>query len=212
MEDRNSLGGRVFSRLKSAILAGEYPNGAELREMELADKLGVSRTPVREAIRQLEKEGLVEIYPNRRAHVKGITFKEVKDIYLIRSRLEGLCAELAVKSISQEQLNQLDEIVLLMKFYEQKHDTEHLLLMDGQFHEVLYASCGSSILEHQLKDYHQYVKMARLHSLRREERITKSVKEHEEILEAIHNKDALLADSLAKQHVINAFESICQGE
>jgi len=210
MEDHNSLGGKVFARLKSAILSGEYNDGAELRENTVAEKLGVSRTPVREAIRQLEKEGLVEVYPNRRAHVKGITFKDVEDIYQIRSRLEGLCARMAVSSISEEQLNHLEEIIFLTKYYEQKNDAEHLLMMDGQFHEVLYASCGSKILENQLRDYHQYVKSARLTSLKRQERTRKSVEEHEEILEAIKSRDAVRADELARNHILNAMESIRQ--
>ena len=211
MDDYNSLSGKVFARLKSAILSGEYPDGAELRESSVAEKLGVSRTPVREAIRQLEKEGLVEVYPNRRAHVKGITFQDVEDIYLIRSRLEGLCAELAVRSITEEQIKRLEEIVFLSKYYEEKNDVEKLLAMDGEFHEVLYASCGSKILEHQLKDYHQYVKMARLLSLKRADRMRKSIEEHEEILRAICEKNAQLADSLARQHILNAIENIRLG-
>lgn len=210
MEDNHSLGGKVFNRLKSAILSGEYPDGAELREIIIAERLGVSRTPVREAIRQLEKEGLVEIYPNRRAHVKGITFKDVEDIYLIRSRLEGLCAELAVQKITEEQLNQLDEIICLSKFYEEKNDSEHLVKMDGQFHEVLYASCGSHMLEQQLKSLHQFVRTARLYSWKRRERTRKSLEEHEEILNAIRRKDAKMADQLAKEHILNAIESIRQ--
>lgn len=211
MEEHNSLGEKVFARLKSSILSGEYRDGAELRESTVAEKLGVSRTPVREAIRQLEKEGLVEVYPNRRAHVKGITFKDVEDIYQIRSRLEGLCAEKVVASITEERLSQLEEIIFLSKYYEQRNDVDRLVMMDGQFHELLYASCGSKILEHQLRDYHQYVKTARHNSLKRPERIRVSVKEHEEILEAIKRRDAKLADELARQHMLNAMESIRQG-
>ena len=134
MEEHYSLGGKVFQQLKNSILAGEFENGAELREIALAKKLGVSRTPVREALRQLEQEGLVEIYPNRGAYVKGITYKDVEDIFRIRARLEVLCAEMAVSSITHEQLDKLDEIILLSKFYEEKKDMEHLLKMESQFH------------------------------------------------------------------------------
>lgn len=208
MEEHYSLGGKVFQQLKNSILAGEFENGAELREIALAKKLGVSRTPVREALRQLEQEGLVEIYPNRGAYVKGITYKDVEDIFRIRARLEGLCAEMAVSSITREQLDKLDEIILLSKFYEEKKDMEHLLNMDSQFHEVLFESCGSKMLEHQLKDYHQYVQKARLRSLKRQERAKKSTQEHEEILLAIKDKDAKRADELATRHILNAIANI----
>ena len=208
MEDHYSLSGKVFTSLKNSILAGEFENGAELREIVLAKKLGVSRTPVREALRQLEQEGLVEIYPNRGAHVKGITYKDVEDIFRIRARLEGLCAEMAVTSITEEQLNKLEETILLSKFYEEKKDMEHLLAMDSQFHEILFESCGSKILEHQLKDYHQYVQKARLRSLERQERAKKSTQEHEEILLAIMEKDAKKADELATRHILNAIANI----
>ena len=208
MEEHYSLGGKVFQQLKNSILAGEFENGAELREIALAKKLGVSRTPVRESLRQLEQEGLVEIYPNRGAYVKGITYKDVEDIFRIRARLEGLCAEMAVSSITHEQLDKLDEIILLSKFYEEKKDMEHLLKMDSQFHEVLFESCGSKMLEHQLKDYHQYVQKARLRSLKRQERAKKSTQEHEEILLAIKDRDAKRADELATRHILNAIANI----
>ena len=208
MEEHYSLGGKVFQQLKNSILAGEFENGAELREIALAKKLGVSRTPVREALRQLEQEELVEIYPNRGAYVKGITYKDVEDIFRIRARLEGLCAEMAVSSITHEQLDKLDEIILLSKFYEEKKDMEHLLKMDSQFHEVLFESCGSKMLEHQLKDYHQYVQKARLRSLKRQERAKKSTQEHEEILLAIKDRDAKRADELATRHILNAIANI----
>ena len=208
MEEHYSLGGKVFQQLKNSILAGEFENGAELREIALAKKLGVSRTPVREALRQLEQEGLVEIYPNRGAYVKGITYKDVEDIFRIRARLEGLCAEMAVSSITHEQLDKLDEIILLSKFYEEKKDMEHLLKMDSQFHEVLFESCGSKMLEHQLKDYHQYVQKARLRSLKRQERAKKSTQEHEEILLAIKDREAKRADELATRHILNAIANI----
>ena len=115
---------------------------------------------------------------------------------------------MAVSSITHEQLDKLDEIILLSKFYEEKKDMEHLLKMDSQFHEVLFESCGSKMLEHQLKDYHQYVQKARLRSLKRQERAKKSTQEHEEILLAIKDRDAKRADELATRHILNAIANI----
>ena len=93
--DKYSLRGRVFSRLREDILSGKYEEGEELREVAIGEELGVSRTPVREAFRQLELEGLIRIVPNKGAYVTGISEKDVKDIYMIRSRLEGLAARWA---------------------------------------------------------------------------------------------------------------------
>lgn len=208
MTEQLSLPSMVFRRIKEDILDGRYKENEELREVTLGKELGVSRTPVREALRQLQLEGLVEIIPNRGAFVKGITAKDVEDIYNIRARLEGLCAKMAAKSISQEQLDHLTEIVLLAKFYEQQDDYAHLAAMDSQFHEVLYEACGSKMLQNLLTDYHQYVHRVRRHSLEHQERAAKSTLEHEEILNAIRKRDMQLADELATKHILNTIENI----
>ena len=96
--DKYSLRGRVFHKIREDILDGKYKENEELREIAIGEELGVSRTPVREALRQLELEGLVQIVPNKGAYVTGITSKDVKDIYMIRSSLEGMCARLATRS------------------------------------------------------------------------------------------------------------------
>ena len=107
-QDR-SLRGRVFQHLREDILNGVYKDHEELREVTIGEELGVSRTPVREALRQLELEGLVTIIPNKGAYVTAITRKDVKDIYKIRSQLEGLCANWATKYITDAQIEELEE-------------------------------------------------------------------------------------------------------
>ena len=93
-----SLRGQVFDKIRSDILNGKYKRGEELVESSIGKELGISRTPVREAIRQLELEGLVQLVPNKGAFVTGISEKDVRDIYLIRARLEGLAARMAAKN------------------------------------------------------------------------------------------------------------------
>ena len=115
-QDR-SLRGRVFQRIREDILTGVYRDGEELREITLGEKLGVSRTPVREALRQLELEGLVAIVPNKGAYVTAITQKDVRDIYKIRSLLEGLCARWAARNITEQQIEELEETVLLSELH-----------------------------------------------------------------------------------------------
>ena len=206
--DKYSLRGRVFHKLREDILNGKYKENEELKEVAIGEELGVSRTPVREAFRQLELEGLIQIVPNKGAYVTGITAKDVKDIYMIRSMLEGLCARLACEHITKEQLEELEENVYLAKFHADKGHLEQLAQLDNRFHEVLYEACDSKMLEHQLKDFHQYVWRVRKKTLSSANRGPKSNEEHEGILEAIKAGDAGLAEQLANKHMINAYENM----
>lgn len=206
-----SLRGRVFQKLRDDILKGEYRENEELRESTIGKKLGVSRTPVREALRQLELEGLVKIIPNKGAYVTGITGKDVKDIYVIRSLLEGLCARWATKHITEEQIEKLEENLLLSEFHAQKNQKEtpdQVVELDGKFHEVLYEASNSRILEHVLSDFHKYVQMARQASVGREHRVEKSIQEHREILEAIKAKDTKRAEQLANEHILKVMQNL----
>ena len=196
--DKFSLRGRVFHKLREDILSGKYQEHEELKEVAIGEEMGVSRTPVREAFRQLELEGLIQIIPNKGAYVTGITQKDVKDIYMIRSLLEGLCARWATEHITKEQMEEMEENVYL----------EQLAELDNRFHDILYEACDSKMLEHQLKDFHQYVLRVRKKTLASANRGPKSNEEHEQIMEAIKAGNADLAEQLAHQHMINAYENM----
>ena len=118
--DKYSLRGRVFHKIREDILSGKYKDHEELKEVAIGNELGVSRTPVREAFRQLELEGLIQIIPNRGAYVTGIKAKDVKDIYMIRSKLEGLCARWATEHITNEQMEEMEENIYLAEFHASK--------------------------------------------------------------------------------------------
>lgn len=206
----HSLGGRVFHTIRGHILSGVYKDGEELREATLGKELGVSRTPVREALRQLELEGLVTIIPNKGAYVTGITQKDVMDIYMIRSLLEGLCARLATERITPKQLSELEEAVLLSEFHVKKASNygEQITELDGRFHAILYEASDSRILSHLLTDFHRYVQRARQTSLVSEERARKSIREHKQILRAIKEKDGYLAEQLANEHILHVVQNL----
>ncbi|WP_251386880.1 GntR family transcriptional regulator [Mediterraneibacter agrestimuris] len=206
-----SLSSRVFQKIRDNILNGTYKEQEELRETTIGKELGVSRTPVREALRQLELEGLVTIIPNKGAYVTGITSKDVKDIYIARSLLEGLCARWATEHITEEQLDELEEIVLLSEFHMKKegnNNIEQIAVLDGRFHAVLYEASNSRILSHVLTDFHGYVQMARKSSIVPEERARKSIREHKQILRAIRDKDADLAEQLANEHIMHVIHNL----
>lgn len=208
VSDQYSLRGRVFHKIREDILNGKYKQNEELKEAAIGAELGVSRTPVREAFRQLELEGLLKMIPNKGVYVTGITAKDVRDIYMIRSLLEGLCARWATEHISEELMGEMEENVYLSEFHERKAHYEQMAELDNRFHEILYESCDSKMLEHTLRDFHQYVYRVRKMTLSSENRGKASNHEHKEIMEAIKSHDAEKAERLANLHMIKAYENI----
>ena len=209
MEDSDhfSLRGRVFNRLREDIIAGKYRQGEELKETAIGKEYGVSRTPVREAIRQLELEGLIKVIPNKGAYVDGISAKDVLDIYEIRSRLEGLCARWATEHITHEQMDRMDEAVYMAEFHYRRSHFDKMAEMDSNFHEIMYEASGSKKLQHILSDFHQYVYSIRKMSVEAKTRGQDSIEEHRQIAEAIRNKDADLAEKLSHKHILNAMQN-----
>lgn len=206
--DKYSLRGRVYNKIRGDILEGRYKNNDELRELAIGEELGVSRTPVREAFRQLELEGLIRIVPNKGAYVTGITAKDVKDIYMIRSKLEGLAARWAVDNITDEQMEEMEENIYLSEFHARKDHNDQIAILDNRFHEILYEACNSKMLEMQLREYHEYVQRVRRKTLADNHRSTASTNEHKEIMEAIKAKDKDLAEKTANRHIQNAYKNI----
>ncbi len=206
--DNYSLRGRVFQKLREDILSGRYKDHEELREVAIGEELGVSRTPVREAFRQLELEGLIQMIPNKGAYVTGITAKDVKDIYMIRSSLEGMCARLATEQITREQLEEMEENIYLAEFHASKGHMDQMAELDNRFHHILYDACHSKMLQHLLQDFHQYVMRVRRKTLADTNRGGASNEEHRLIMEAIKAKNASEAERLATLHINNAYDNM----
>lgn len=203
-EEQSSLSWRVYYAIRLAIINGEYKPGENLIETRLAGELGVSRTPVREALRQLELEELVLSVPNKGAVVVGISDKDIDDIYQIRSLLEGLCVRWATQRISAEQVNHLQEIVELMEMYAHKNDNEKLTKLDTEFHDTVYRACDSRVLRHTLMVLTHNSFKARMLSLSDRERAEEAVGEHREILCAIEENKGARAEQLMINHIDKA--------
>ncbi len=210
VSENYSLRGRVFNKLREDILSGVYRENEELKENTIGLELGVSRTPVREALRQLELEGLVTLIPNKGAYVTGITSKDIHDIYVIRSYLEGLCAKWACEHITEAQLEALDEILYLSEFHASRNHHEHIVELDNKFHELVYEASGSKILCHELSDFHHYVERVRKITLSQPIRVAKANQEHAAILDAIKKRDGERAEVLAHEHIINTIKNISE--
>ncbi|PYG88861.1 DNA-binding GntR family transcriptional regulator [Ruminiclostridium sufflavum DSM 19573] len=203
----NSLRGKVFNQLRSQILTGIYKPGDSLIELRLSEELGVSRTPIREAIRQLELEGLVHAIPNKGAVVKGVTEQDVEDIFTIRMRIEGLASRWAAEKITEEEIKELKEALEFEEFYTIKNDVEQLMKFDSKFHDIIFRASKSNPLMHMLSTFHHYIQSARNNSFHIPGRPDKVFDEHKAIFEAIRKKDADTAEQLTVAHIRNARNS-----
>ena len=202
-----SLADQVFEHLENDILSGKYSRGEILTESKLSAELGVSRTPIREALRRLEQEHIIE-ESGKGSVVLGITQKDLEDIFLIREKLECLAASLAAKSRTEEQLNELKETLELQEFYLNKRDAERIKHMDNQFHRTLYKLSGSMSFYDTLVPLHKKIQKYRKASLESKSRAEASVQEHRRIFEAIESANSELASQYAKEHVENAYNHI----
>ena len=206
--DDRSLRIRVFNAIENAILDGEYKDGDSLNELKLSKELGVSRTPVREALMQLELEGLVKNVPNKGAVVIGVTEQDIHDIYEIRIRIEGLAARLCAENITDDELHALEQIVDLQEFYLLKNDTEQIWKLDSDFHKIIYDASRSRPLRFTLSNFHNYIKKARDISVQTEGRAEKTVAEHRAILDAIKEHNGSLSEQLTAKHISNAEDNL----
>ena len=168
----------------------------------------MSRTPVREAILQLEYEGLLQTVPNRGTFVNGIFEEELRDIYEIRLKIEGLVTKRATKVITDDALKELQHILALMEFYFQKNDVEHFIIQDEQFHQLIYRVSKSRTLKHILKDYHQYTERYRETSVMCTGRMQETLAEHKKIYEEMKKHDEEAAQLAMENHVLNAYKNI----
>ena len=203
-----SLEEKTFETLREEILSGALPKGENLTELALSTRLGVSRTPIRSAIRRLAEEGLVSIVPNRGAVVRGIDKNDLVDIYKIRIRLEGLASASCAKNITPEGLEKLRRSVELSEFYIARNDAENVKELDTEFHLAIYEASGNAQLQTILSDLHKKIKMYRKLSLSVAGRLENSIREHREILDAIEKGDSELADKLTSRHIELALENV----
>ena len=201
------LAEQVFQTLEEDILQGRLKPGEVITELRLSKALGVSRTPIREALQHLEQESLVEIRPNRGAVVLGITRDDLEVIYDMRIRLEGLAASLAAKTADEEQLNAMKEVLDLQEFYVEKNNPDEQEIFDSRFHEMVYEFSGKRILYEVLKNLHRRITRYRRLSVTDMDRARKAITEHREIYEAIREGNGSLADTLTIRHVENAKRS-----
>ncbi|MBE3586904.1 MAG: GntR family transcriptional regulator [Thermoanaerobacter sp.] len=197
----------VFESLREAIIQGRLKPGERLMEIQLAEEMGVSRTPVREAIRKLELEGFVVMVPRKGAYVAGISVKDIVDVFEVRAALEALAAGLAAERITDEELEELERA--LVKTYEVgENNLDALVETDTAFHELIYKASRNERLVQIITNLADQIQRFRATSLAQPGRTRHALEEHKQIVEAISERNVELAQILAREHIENAEQSL----
>lgn len=198
----------VFNTLRQAILTGELKPGERLMEIHLANKLGVSRTPIREAIRKLELEGLVTMIPRRGAVVAEITEKSLKDVLEVRRTLDALSVELASDRISENELNELRMACLKFEEAVKTKDARIIAKADVALHDIIVKATGNQRLIQLLNNLSEQMYRYRFEYIKDESGHATLIEEHRIIYESILKKDKDTAAATAKLHIDNQEKSI----
>lgn len=193
----------VLERLRKAIIEGSFEPGDRLVETYIAENMGVSRTPVREAFRQLEIEGLAENVPRKGTIVKGISKKDILEIYEIREMLEGLSARLACSNISEQQIDDLKEKISKMEQLIDSKDSTGYWKIHGEFHDIIQQISGNKRLIDQMRQINEYLSDLRTRTLVMDKRRRGAMEEHKRLIKAFEEKDEMLAEKIGREHVVN---------
>ncbi|MDD6389565.1 MAG: GntR family transcriptional regulator [Firmicutes bacterium] len=191
----------VYEELKAQILKGDIKPGTRMMEVELAEVLGVSRTPVREAIRKLEKEGLVKIEPRRGAYASELSVKDMVDILEVRQSMEGLAAYYCAQRINDEQKEQLRDYALAFNEAVEEGVYEDMISYDTKFHHLIVECCDNDILVHMIEQLQELVLRFRYLYYSDFKRAEQMPAEHHEIFEAVASGDAERAREAAALHI-----------
>lgn len=198
----------VFNTLRQAILRGELRPGERLMEVKLANKLGVSRTPIREAIRKLENDGLVKMIPRRGAEVAEITEKSLLDVMEVRMALEKLSVELACERITDEELTELKKAARDFKVVAKGKDVTKIAQADVHFHDLIYDATGNEKLIVIVNNLREQMYRYRVEYLKSESVYPKLIKEHEDIIYYLEQRDSQGVVKVMGEHIENQIYAV----
>ena len=204
-----SLADQIFERLEEDILAEKYERGEIITEANLCEELNVSRTPVREALRHLEQEHIIED-TGKGMRVLGITIEDANIIYTIRERIEGLAAAEAARKATEEDIRELEELEDLQIYYYERENSEKVRQLDSDFHEMIYRLADCAPLYDTLVRLHRKIQKFRLKLVETKSRAKESTDEHTKILEAIKAHDPQAAEKAMADHCANAHRRLLE--
>ena len=194
----------VCENIRQAIVDGTFSPGERLMEIQLADEMGVSRTPVREAIRKLELEGLVVMIPRRGTYVADISIKDITEIYEVRTSLDVLAAGLAAERITDEELAQLNRLLMEMSKHVANMDMDKLVELDTEFHNVLYTAARNERLSTIIINLREQLTGIRGRSMSAPGRLVETMDEHRVLVECVAARNVEAAQGAARVHLENA--------
>lgn len=194
----------LFAELQSDILKGRLRQGEKLSEQQVCDKYGLSRTPVREAFRQLELEGLIETIPNRGAYVVGLSGRDIEDLFEMRKAYEILAVKWAIERITDEEMEKLEESYEFMEFYTMKKEADKMLNINRKFHNLIYKASRNRMLEHTLTTFQLYLKETDSNSAYLDGHLDEVLTEHKKIYDAFVNEDPEAGANAMAAHLDNA--------
>ena len=198
----------VFNTLRQAILRGELKPGERLMEIQLANKLGVSRTPIREALRKLELEGLVNMVPRTGAEVADITEKSLRDVLEVRKALEELSVQLACEKITEEEIEELKRVAERFKDTLDDQDVTKIAEADVAFHDVIYTATDNQKLILLLNNLREQMYRYRVEYLKKEEAYPQLIAEHEELIDNISKRNKEEATRIMCEHIDNQVATV----
>ena len=210
MERHLTLRERIVEFVKDAIIKGRLKPGGRVPESELAEMFGISRTPIREAFRQLESEGFITFTPRKGAIVSPITDKDVIEFYAIKGLLEGYAAKMACCKISDKEIRRMEDLNSQMTKCAERNDVKNFFKLDNQLHDVFLKICGNDKLYNLIYVLVQQFERFRKTSLSLSGRMWSSVKQHNEIIEAFKKRDVDLVERLVKANAEKGGEQLAQ--
>ena len=193
----------VFTTLRQAILKGEIQPGERLMEIQLAEKMGVSRTPIREAIRKLANEGLVTMIPRKGAIVAGISEKMLMDVLQVRMTLEKMAYECAFKYITDEQIEELKETEKKFEESVKKNDLVQIAEMDEKFHYTIYNAAQNDKLKEILTNLRENMYRYRMEYAKNKDSRDQLIKEHNEMIDTLVKRDSVEGLKIVEEHIRN---------
>lgn len=208
LNDYKPLRDVIFDTLREAIIVGELKPGQRLMEVQLAEKMGVSRTPVREAIRKLELEGLVEMLPRKGAHVAELSVKDIMDVLEVRATLDGLATSLSATRITDDEKKELRHLLDQFINYVEKENLQGSIKKDVEFHDVIYRSSRNDKLIQISNNLREQIQRFRIVYIKDYSSSRELIREHTEIYEAIIARNPETAMEAARRHIKNQEETI----
>jgi len=195
------LSANLYTDLQADILSGEFPDNSKLTEQVICKKYNVSRTPVREAFRQLEADGLIENVPNRGAYVTALSKRDISDLFDLRALFEVQAIEWAIKRMTADDIDALRETVEFMEFYTLRGDIEKVLMFNSQFHSILYQGTKDRMIQKTLSTYQTYLKHSAPAKTYTGDYLKIILEEHKSIFEAVEAKNPAAGRKAMEYHM-----------